>query len=369
MVSAKTRAVVWARGAGRCHYCNVSLIGDLVSGTEDKHFGLIAHIVAEAPGGPRGDPIRSPQLADDPSNLMLMCHTHHKLIDDEPSWREYTEARLLEMKRAHEDRIQWLTDVKPERASHVLRYGANIGHQESLVSFDRARLAMLPDRYPADGRSIGIEILGSAAKDGEDLFWASEPTNLQRQFDTLVRPRIAQREITHMSVFALAPIPLLISLGRLLGDIVPADIYQLHREPSGWRWANDADPITYRLEESEKRSPIVALNLSISADVTDERITAVLGDDVAIWKLAADTPHNDIMRRADDLSAFRKMMRKAFADISRAHGNSAVVHIFPAIPVSVAVEVGRVWMPKADPPMAIYDQLPGIGFKHRLDIN
>ena len=43
------------------------------------------------------------------------------------------------------------------------------------------------------------------------------------------------REIEHLSVFALGPIPLLVELGSLLGDITPADVYQLHREPAGWR--------------------------------------------------------------------------------------------------------------------------------------
>ena len=74
MVSPKTRAVLWARGAGRCHYCNISLIGDYISGNEDANFGFVAHIVADKPTGPRGDPIRSPQLEDDVSNLMLMCY-------------------------------------------------------------------------------------------------------------------------------------------------------------------------------------------------------------------------------------------------------------------------------------------------------
>ena len=60
MVSPKTRTVLWAKGAGRCHFCNKPLIGDFVSGNEDANFGFVAHIVAEAPGGPRGDSLRSP---------------------------------------------------------------------------------------------------------------------------------------------------------------------------------------------------------------------------------------------------------------------------------------------------------------------
>ena len=47
MVSPKTRSVLWGKGAGRCYYCNTSLIGDLVAGNEDANVGFVAHIVGE----------------------------------------------------------------------------------------------------------------------------------------------------------------------------------------------------------------------------------------------------------------------------------------------------------------------------------
>jgi len=95
----------------------------------------------------------------------------------------------------------------------------------------RSSACELPQRYPADGKSIDIEILGNAVTDGEELFWKTEPENLRRQVESILRPRISSREITHLSVFALGPIPLLVKLGSLLGDIVPMEVYQLHREP------------------------------------------------------------------------------------------------------------------------------------------
>jgi hypothetical protein len=49
MVSTKTRQIIWGKGAGRCYFCNTSIIGDLISGNEDANFGFIAHIVGEKP--------------------------------------------------------------------------------------------------------------------------------------------------------------------------------------------------------------------------------------------------------------------------------------------------------------------------------
>ena len=79
----KLQSAIWARAGGRCQYrgCNIDLVGDLIAGRRDGLYGFIAHIVADSVEGPRGDPIRSPLLAKNLSNLMLMCGRHHKLID------------------------------------------------------------------------------------------------------------------------------------------------------------------------------------------------------------------------------------------------------------------------------------------------
>ena len=55
--------------------------------------------------------------------------------------------------------------------------------------------------------------------------------------------------------------------------------------------------------------------------------------------------------------------------IKAAHGQDSMLHLFPAVPVSIAVEIGRVWMPKADLPLRIYDQNPRTGgFSMTFDI-
>jgi SMODS-associated and fused to various effectors sensor domain len=353
-----TRTILWARAGGRCQYagCNKLLIGDLISGAEDKNFGFVAHIVADAPDGPRGDPIRSTLLSNDVNNVMLLCNVHHKLIDVDDV-AGHSEERLLAMKAAHEHRIETVTAIDSDRASHVLRYAANIGGHASPVAYENISAAMLPDRYPAEGRRmIDIALAGSRFEDHEREFWLFELENLGRQFASKVRSRIEAGEIRHLSVFALAPQPLLIELGRRLCDIAPVDIRQLQREPRGWRWPADAPAIRYRVRNARPGAGPVALVLALSATVTDERIFAALGRDAVIWAIEAEHPHNDIMKRPSDLAEFRRLVRSSLNAIKAAHGERATINVFPVLPVSAAIEVGRVWMPKADLPLVIYDQ-------------
>lgn len=358
----KVQRALWARAAGRCQFrgCNCELIGDLLSGKEDKMFGFVAHIVADSPEGTRGHPTRSALLAKDLSNLMLLCAKCHRLIDNEAP-DEHPEELLLLMKEEHERRVRLATGIQPDRASHVIRFGANIGKNEALVARDDIFASMLPDRSPASFETIDLEMLGLSLDDADEQYWQIQQGNLQRQFADKIRGRIERQQITHASVFALAPQPLLIELGRQLCDILPAEVHQRHREPATWKWQNDTPSIKFQTVTPSEIHPTVALILGLSASVSQDRIVSVLGDGVSVWSITAKSPHNDILRNAGDLSRFRQELRRLFDRIKAVHGEGATINVFPALPVSAAVEVGRVWMPKADLPLNVFDQNRRIG--------
>ncbi|MGO4407723.1 SAVED domain-containing protein [Bosea sp. RAF48] len=145
-----------------------------------------------------------------------------------------------------------------------------------------------------------------------------------------------------------------------------------HREPETWKWQLDKPPIAFMIGEPiAPAGATAALKLGISATVNDDRIEAVLGAGVPIWSVTAAAPGNDVMRLPEDLAAYRKILRGVYDRIKAAHGENAIIHVFPAVPISVAVETGRVWMPKADLPLLIYDQnrksggfFPAIEIRH-----
>lgn len=360
----KTQSAIWAKAGGRCEYrgCNEYLVGDLIANKEDGLYGFIAHIVADTPGGPRGDAVRSPQLAKSLNNLMLMCATHHKLIDTDAPL-EHPESLLLEMKEAHETRIEINTGISGEYASHVIRFGASIGSNEALLSTSAIFLAMPPDRHPATRQTIDLEILNQSFQDDEGHFYTLQRSNLNRLFAERVKGRIERQEIKHLSVFALAPQPLLFELGRLIYDIVPTTVHQLHREPQGWMWQRDKPPLEFVASAPpEGTMGPIALKLAVSANVDDGRIRSVVGSDASIWTLTIAEPGNDVVRRPEDLAAFRTAMRKMYRDIKDRHGEGREIHVFPVMPVSLAVEAGRVWMPKADLTLRLYDHVRDRGF-------
>ena len=130
-------------------------------------FGAFAHIVADKPGGPRGNAVRSPKLANDIGNLMLLCHKHHKLIDG-ANWQDYPESLLRVMKAEHEARVRKLSSYQGEYRTHLLLLQAGIGERVGWLSRQAAETAVLP-RYAQDHATVDLS--RSRIRDGEELFW------------------------------------------------------------------------------------------------------------------------------------------------------------------------------------------------------
>jgi hypothetical protein len=229
---------------------------------------------------------------------------------------------------------------------------------------------MVPERYPATRETIDLELVGSSFEDHEPEYWRMQQTNLQRQFGARIRGRVERQDIRHISVFGLAPQPLLIELGRLISDLTSTAVFQRHREPATWAWQQNQPSIEFEVGVPvEHAGGEVALLLALSATVDVSRIESVLGPNCTVWSITAKSPHNDIMRRPEDLSEFRRLLRHMFDRVKASHGLIPRLHVFPVMPVSAAIEVGRVWMPKADVSLRIYDQnrLRG-GFIPTIDI-
>lgn len=363
----RIKAILWGKAGGRCEYCNNPLWLDPLLKSE-FNTGYIAHIIADKADGPRGDPVLSPKLRCAPSNLMLLCDTCHKRID---VWEveAHSVERLRLMKREHESRIETLTGITPEKQAHMLLYGANIGAHSVQVNWNLCAQAMIPDWYPAEPHALEMSLKNSAYQDHEKDYWEIELENLRRQFDRVLRPRLHDGTVKHLAVFALAPQPLLIELGHLLSDVCAADVYQLHREPPTWAWQPAPSSFGYRVIEPAGCGEHVALNLSLSASIDPSRITKVLGTDVAIWTVTIDNPNNDFIKSREQVSQFRREFRGVLNHIKAIHGEETLLHLFPATPVSIAVEIGRVWMPKADLPIRVYEQNRTLGgFHYVFDI-
>ncbi len=368
-IPSKIKNQLLVKSAGRCQFrgCNQSLYMDIIT-KRDFNKSYIAHIVGDKPTGPRGDVVQSPILANALSNLMLLCDGCHRRVDAE-NGKYYSVSELLAMKKEHEDRIENVTAIAPNMQSHIITYKANVGVFTPEMSYQTVSQFLPPNYYPAIADTIDLSLSNSIQRDKDVAFWTTEVANLEAQFDRKLFQKFTKGEIQHLSVFAFAPIPLLIKLGTLINDIYKSNIHQKVRNPDTWNLDDDTTEMKYTIIAPEAKHKTVALNISLSATITNDRITQVLGDDCDVYTITIENPFNDYLKSKKHLEDFSISIRQLFNQIKAKYSSQTPIHIFPAMPIAKAIEFGRVWMPKADMPLYLYDEnTANSGFEKVMEI-
>lgn len=129
-------------GAVRQHvrHRKSDLIIDSADPTDDPSVtGDEAHIIARKDTFTRGDyDSLTPEQKDHYSNLILLCKTHHKQIDDQPA--HYTVERLREIKRAHELEVKASrSEADEERQQDDIIYSGYVDEWQRRADLDNWR--------------------------------------------------------------------------------------------------------------------------------------------------------------------------------------------------------------------------------------
>lgn len=105
-ISVLARKLLWGRAGNRCAFpsCKAVLIEDELSIGADTVVGEEAHIVAQKADGPRGADAPPGGDRDGYPNLILLCATHHKIVDEQV--QIHTVDGLVKMKAAHERAVR-----------------------------------------------------------------------------------------------------------------------------------------------------------------------------------------------------------------------------------------------------------------------
>ncbi|MBD9509923.1 HNH endonuclease [Ensifer sp. ENS10] len=120
-ITPKSIKLLWSGAAGHCSFegCHERLCHPEAQGAAPYTLGEMAHIRGDKPGANRHDSSQTQAERDDYANLILLCPTHHTLIDKEQNEGVYTVDILLTMKQAHEAKViaRMAADTEPDRVT------------------------------------------------------------------------------------------------------------------------------------------------------------------------------------------------------------------------------------------------------------
>ncbi|MEX2405083.1 MAG: SAVED domain-containing protein [Candidatus Paceibacterota bacterium] len=352
----KTQLQLWVKAGGRCEHpgCNEIVLRDKTTLSEGN-YSNIAHIISWTPTGPRGDKKLSSKLAKDLSNLMLMCLDHSKKIDRREHFALYTIDYLRKAKSDHEDRINIQTSIDPSRKTTVVRLQSNIrGRRVEVDRADAYTALITADRYPNDEKGIFID-LTNLNYDTENSSWDVAVKKVDAEVSRLHTIGNDERKESHLSVFALAPIPVLAYLGYALGNIINTDIYIKRREQP-WSITSAEPTLSLKLIRSRNlmKSKTVGLTVAISGEPSNEDIRHHIGK-APLYTITVKKPELDQIISSEDLEAFRKIYRETLDEIQMKHGKRCEVHLFGAMPTCAAIVCGREILHGTDPVITVYE--------------
>lgn len=365
----KTRLMLAVAAGGRCEFagCNDYLFEHHLT-LRGGVFGENAHIIAFSEDGPRAADVSGTPRVHEIGNLLLLCPECHKQIDDETD--RFPADVLGQYKVAHETRVRLVTGLGPDMRTEVVQLKANVGGQPVGIPAPHVYEAVAP-RYPADTQGLVIDLTGLQCEDS--TFYASAEKVIRRRVEQLLAPGVEVKGARHLSVFALAPIPVLVLFGAVLGNKVAAEMFQRHRDTEDWRWKTDGAPVDYAFRKINAGTTDggVALVVSLSGRVPVDQVTVAAGAAATIYEitLSGQEPRPTYLRRRDDLARFASAYREALAVIRAAHPGLASLGVFPAVPAPIAVVMGRELLPKVDPVLCVHDFDKVNGFQQRVKVN
>ena len=140
-ITDKNRKILWARSGSRCAFCRQRFVVERTDKDSESVVAAECHIVSSAPTGPRHDPAFPTDAFDALDNLILLCATHHKMIDDQ--YETYFAPVVRSIKQNHERWVETkLRDEPVLPPVRIRRIRENIPTQLARIRSGKDLMAM-----------------------------------------------------------------------------------------------------------------------------------------------------------------------------------------------------------------------------------
>ena len=371
-ISTETRNQVLLDAHGRCMFegCGIDLTEDPVERTRGN-FATLAHNIAASEGGPRGVLYLSRASADDPANILLLCETHHRLVDT-VARADYPAATLSAMRRRFCDEATSLLDALALAPTPAYCVAWPVHRQRiALPSSQEVARALKPIGARLNGqvRLVNDNEALLRSLDGPELWAAMGKAVESTAADILLQ---AHGEGYRAALFAIGLMPALIALGAKIGNKCDITPMLRDRENGLWTWpVKKPRGVFYTIEGLERLSDgegQVCLMLGLTA--VSERMQSTarsLGMAVVSVIARSDYLGNGAMGHPDDGAAFRQRMQELLHRLRDAHGARGV-HVLPCASNAACVFFGQAF-DSHHPDLVIYDFAPdGDGMVPTLSI-
>lgn len=359
-ISDAVRYALWARTAGRCTMCNNRLLGDSRTYYHSVLAAEMAHNIGATAtaGSPRGL-VENIEDRESEENLLLLCHDCHRVIDHKAHVHLYPPERLRALKAEHESRIERQTAVGGMTRTAALRVGSNIRGSFAMASRREVGDTLIAANHlPLVESQLHGHFRCEVTGDETDRsYWLGAQDAIDKMINNLDEAK-TEESIEHVSVFAIAPIPVLVYLGSRLDDKTRTTIYQRSRDDEiGWRWPNSGTPRQFRYAMEPGDDSAVVFLVGLTAEIQPDRIPDNLKSSMRFTLTTDDgVTDKNLMTHEGTLANFARAWGDLLAEAERRAPKATAWHLIAATGVAPAVEMGRAFMRDAHPAVTVYQR-------------
>lgn len=170
--------------------------------------------------------------------------------------------------------------------------------------------------------------------------WEHKSKYLLEQFIDKLKPIMNSEKFDQISVFTIAPQPLILQLGYLIPPEIPAAVFQLHEDTLSWKWRNEGPKVDYTLAQPDNKQDETILNVSLSTNISDKKIRQTIDGDQSIWKIYLEKTNNTFLQTRTHLAEFTALFRETLEKITSS-SHQKPLHIFLSVPSAISFEMGR----------------------------
>lgn len=378
-VKTQTKNKVMYDAAWRCQLsgCGVDLREHLTS-SMSGNYSYYAHIVASSEDGPRGNS-DSEKLADEPTNIMLLCDKCHRLIDKiEP--HNYSVEILRDMREKSVNEVKRLLDCLKFPEAEMIVIGGKIEGQAFIFNSQDAEEAMW--RQEMKSFSQPHRILKNP-----DYFSASNNPNywvnifeLFKSEDFPILKKILHKAANDyrpkiLAIFPLHGMSVLILSGRIIGDASSIVLFQFHRQKvfgkgKQWAWPEVVEPQGNKFRVTTHKDNLVGesealLLVNITAKIPESELPEYLfnnGYTLPTMEITLDECSFNAISHPKDLEHLGEAIDSAYKKIQD-EWRLQKVHLIMVAPTTACVRLGQKMQARHHADFILYERKPGTGNK------
>lgn len=180
-------------------------------------------------------------------------------------------------------------------------------------------------------------------------------------YQTEIAPLLAESQGKHVTYFGLAPVPLIMHLGYLVGDLPPITVYQRSHLTKLWAWPpqqSSVNPLTVQVlgmpQVASAAVGDVVLRIATALPINPADTRAVVTSPLAEVDILATPLGPDVLASPATVEQVARTFRQTLDTLSDRFPHLKTIHVFAAIPAGLAFRLGNLVSPTRHPRIQTY---------------